>query len=272
LFKLPLAEFTPGRNALSALLKKSGRREEAESVKALAKPPISAWAVNQVYWMHRETFDRLIDAGQRFLQASKAGGKSDIAETGNARQKVLTDLSRLAASVLLDAGHNVTPELMRRINTTLEAISVYASFADSSPGCLTHDLDPPGFEALAGLIPQKKVSVQASAPTPADGARRTKIVLAESAVANAERVLNEAQMNTRAAESSLKRAAANAKDAENDRREAEGRLKQAITISEEAEQRARAAAEDMKNASKAMEDAERVLKKATDELQSLVRE
>src|SRR5262245_20942669 len=226
LFKLSLAEFTPGRNALATLLKKSGRREEAERVKALAKPPISAWAVNQLYWQHRETFDRLVDAGQRFLQASKAAGKSEIAEAGNARQKVLTELSRLAAAVLLDAGHSVTPELMRRITTTLEAISVYASFADSSPGCLTHDLDPPGFEALAGLIPRKKVSVEPSPPPkPVDEAQRTKIVLAEASVANAERVLNEAQMKARAAESSLKRAAANAKDADNDRREAEERLK-----------------------------------------------
>ena len=271
LFKLPLAEFTPGRNALATLLKKGGRREEAERVKALAKPPISAWAVNQLYWQHRETFDRLVDAGQRFLQASKAAGKNEITEAGNARQKVLTELSRLAAAVLLDAGNSVTPELMRRITTTLEAISVYASFADSSPGCLTHDLDPPGFEALAGLIPQKKVSVQTSTPSPkpADTAQRTKIVLAEQALANAEREMNDAQMKARSAESSLKRAAATAKDADQDRREAEERLKRAIAISEEAEQRVRGAAEEVKNAARAVEDAERALKKASDELQSL---
>jgi hypothetical protein len=38
LFRLPVAEFTSARNALAARLKKSGRSDEAASVKALAKP------------------------------------------------------------------------------------------------------------------------------------------------------------------------------------------------------------------------------------------
>ena len=228
LFQLPLAEFTPARNALAARLKKSALKKEADRVKALAKPPISAWAVNQLYWKHRESFDQLIDAGQRFLQASKTAGRNEIAESGNARQKVLSDLARLTASLLLEAGHSATPELMRRINATLEAISVYASFADSSPGCLTHDLDPPGFDALVGLTPQKRVAAQTSTPKPADVAQRTKIVLAEASLSDAERGLDEARMKARAAESSLKRAVANARDADNERREAEERLKRAV--------------------------------------------
>src|SRR6185503_12426637 len=60
LFQLPLTEFTGARNALAAQLKKSGRGDEAARVKALPKPPVSAWAVNQLYWNHREAFDRLI--------------------------------------------------------------------------------------------------------------------------------------------------------------------------------------------------------------------
>ena len=66
LFKLPLAEFTGARNTLGARLKKSGQGDEAARVKALAKPSISAWAVNQLYWHHREAFDQLIDSGERF--------------------------------------------------------------------------------------------------------------------------------------------------------------------------------------------------------------
>lgn len=65
LFRLPLAEFTGARNALAAKLKKSGRGDEAVRVKALAKPSISAWAVNQLYWNHREAFDRLIASAER---------------------------------------------------------------------------------------------------------------------------------------------------------------------------------------------------------------
>src|SRR6185369_10586755 len=45
LFRLPLAEFTGERNTLSARLKKEGRRNDADRVKLLAKPSVSAWAV-----------------------------------------------------------------------------------------------------------------------------------------------------------------------------------------------------------------------------------
>ena len=45
LFELPLAEFTAARNALATRLKKAGRSGDAERVKSLAKPPVSAWAV-----------------------------------------------------------------------------------------------------------------------------------------------------------------------------------------------------------------------------------
>src|SRR5688500_20219066 len=58
LFRLPLAEFTSERNTLAARLKKEKRINDAERVKLLGKPSISAWAVNQLYWEHRDALDR----------------------------------------------------------------------------------------------------------------------------------------------------------------------------------------------------------------------
>src|SRR5712664_2694536 len=69
LYKLPLTEFTAARNALAGRLKQGGRGNEADFVKALVKPSISAWAVNQLYWKHRDAFDQLIATGERFRQA-----------------------------------------------------------------------------------------------------------------------------------------------------------------------------------------------------------
>src|SRR5678816_1545408 len=60
LFQLPLSDFIAARKALAARLKQLGHPTEAERVKVLAKPSTSAWAVNQLYWQHRETFDELI--------------------------------------------------------------------------------------------------------------------------------------------------------------------------------------------------------------------
>lgn len=158
LFGLPLAEFTGARNELAAQLKKSGRGDDAVRVKALAKPSISAWAVNQLYWNHREAFDRLIASAERFhkAQTSRSGGKvADMREALDARRESLTRLTDLATSLLRDAGQNPSPDTIHRITTTLEGLSAYAQRSDGRhpgrPGRLTHDVDPPGFESLAGF-------------------------------------------------------------------------------------------------------------------------
>jgi hypothetical protein len=182
LFRLALTEFTGARNALAAKLKKSGRGDEAAAVKALAKPPISAWAVNQLYWNHREEFDQLIASGERFhkAQTSRSAGKvADMREALEARREAITHLSDLATRLLQDAGpnpgQNPSLDTIRRITTTLEAISVYASRSDGphpeGPGRLTHDVDPPGFESFGSFVPSMR-SLPAAVAGGATSAKR----------------------------------------------------------------------------------------------------
>src|SRR5687767_10782909 len=81
LFQLPLAEFTAARNALAARLKKAGQGDVAEQIKALPKPSVPAWTVNQLFFRKRSDFDRLIATGERFRQAQAshlAGKPTDI--------------------------------------------------------------------------------------------------------------------------------------------------------------------------------------------------
>ena len=95
LFRLPLAEFISARKTLAARLKQGGNGNEADRVKALVKPSISAWAVNQLYWNHREAFDRLIATGQRFRQAQTSRSASKVADIRgalDARREVLSGL------------------------------------------------------------------------------------------------------------------------------------------------------------------------------------
>jgi len=177
LFKLPLGEFTGARNDLAARLKRGGHADDAKVVKALVKPPVSAWAVNQLYWNHRETFDRLLAAGQRFRQAQVAGavGKpAALRESLEERREALSHLSELAAALLSDSGHNPAPDTIHRITTTLEALSAYASLSEApTPGRLTRDLDPPGFEALASLMTSAGKSKAKEEPTQITPAQRS---------------------------------------------------------------------------------------------------
>src|SRR5437899_4426387 len=130
LFKLPRTEFISARKALAARLKKNGLVSEAEGVKALAKPSISAWTVNQLYWRHPEAFDELIATSQRFRQAQTTGKMVNMREALDARREALSRLSDLTTEALRAAGHNPSLDTLRRIATTLEALSVATSISD----------------------------------------------------------------------------------------------------------------------------------------------
>src|SRR2546423_6388522 len=163
LFKAPLTEFIAARKALAARLKKSGFASEAEGVKALAKPSVSAWTVNQLYWKHREEFDELIATGQRFHKAQTSGKMVNMREALDARREALSHLSDLASEVLRDAGNNPSLDTLRRISTTLEALSAYASQSDGpTVGRLTQDIDPPGFDSFASFIPSAGTKTSAA--------------------------------------------------------------------------------------------------------------
>jgi hypothetical protein len=293
LFSLPLAEFIAARKTLAVRLKQAARGHEADRVKALIKPSISAWAVNQLYWKHRETFDRLIATGQRFRKAQTSNLAGKVAEMRgvlDARREALSDLAHLATSLLSDAGHNPTPDMMLRITATLEAMSAYASHPDApSPGRLTHDVDPPGFESLASLIPSAGMTERTEKPVPSshsqkpvsaatntrrkaapdDDARqleeRRQAMIAAAKVSrqDARRVLIAARARAQSAQAAQKKADADAKEAEQHRREAEQRFEKAKAAAEDAARRARTVTAEVEEAVKALEDAELTVEKAS---------
>ena len=283
LFKLPLAEFTGARNALATRLKKSGYANDANLVKTLAKPSVSAWTVNQLYWNHREAFDTLLAAGQRFRRAQNAGKVADMRGSLDARREALSHLSDLATELLSDAGHNPSPDTIRRITTTLEAISALASLSDGpTPGRLSQDVDPPGFESLASFVPRAgttKATAEPARSTASQKAaassrqleetRQVRIAAAKVSVQAAKKALADARVRAQTLESAQKKAYADAKQAEKQRREAEERFKKANAASEAAAQRYQSIADDTEDATKAVEDAKRAVEKASKELESL---
>lgn len=49
-------------------------------MRAIVKPSIPAWTVNQLYWKHREAFDQLIESGVRFHKAQSSGFAGKLAD------------------------------------------------------------------------------------------------------------------------------------------------------------------------------------------------
>ena len=298
LFELPLSEFTAARNSLATRLKKAGNAAEANRVKSLVKPSVPAWAVNQLYRQHRIAFDRLLDAGERFRKAQTtqlAGKSADLRAPLEARRSALSELSTYAAKILAESGSAATPDTMRRVTTTLEALSTYAGIPDTPvPGRLTDDVQPPGFEALAALVPRvgseraggptrvipfefKQPSRKATARKSTDAGdekaraaeRKAQIAAAKAAIQEAERTLRDSRKAAQKAEEELKKAAARAKEADTEKQKLEQQFEKLTAQADEARKNARAVAAAAEGAAQEVEDAERALEKANRALEAL---
>ena len=280
LFKLPLGEFTSARNALVSRLKKDGRQREAAEANALAKPSVSAWVVNQLYWRHGYLFGRLFDAGERLRKAQTTQQTSNPSrDLVNARREVVAALTTTAADIVREGGYGDTRNLMRRVTSTLEALSAYGSQPGApSAGRLSVDLEPPGFETLAGLLPRKEkiklaASAIASSRQPDTGeskrGREQRVAAAKSEVRKTERKLIVARQQSERAAARLKAAATHAKRREGQRIKLEKQLAVAVKEADAASQSARAADAEAREATEAAESAERELQLARNRLEQL---
>ncbi|HEX3144780.1 MAG TPA: hypothetical protein VHQ64_12475 [Pyrinomonadaceae bacterium] len=301
LFRLPLSDFIGARKTLSAKLKKEGRGQEAARVNALGKPSVSAWTVNQLYWQHRDSFDQLITTGQRLRQTQtngRTGKPVDLRAVFDERRELLAHLSDLAAAVMIDAGHNPALDTLRRIATTLEAMSAYAALPEGvSAGRLTKDIDPPGFDSLAGFAASAATTPRAEQPTRRSAGKKSSRVemkiQQQPAVADTSRLKKERQAKLAATklwvqqtkrsmaaalaraksmEAAQKKAEAETKEAEKRKREAERGLKEASAAADAATRRSERLTVELGQAREALRQATSGAEEASAELESLFRE
>jgi ABC-type transporter Mla subunit MlaD len=249
--------------------------------------------VNQLFWQHRKPFDALLESGGKLRNAQAeqlAGRKADLRGALDAHRQALSTLASRAAGVLRDAGHSPGPDTIRRVTTTLEALAAYGGQPEApQPGFLTSDVDPPGFEALAALVPrvggaeepagapprvlpfrQQKPAARPSRKklTPEEAERlageerRARQAAAKAAVQEAEKALRTARAEAGRAEALLKKAAAASRDVEKERADLEKRLEKATATADAARQEARRVASEAEDAAQALADAEAALENA----------
>ena len=148
LYQQPPNEFTAARNALAKTLNGA----DAARVRALPKPTVVPWVVNQVYWRARGVFDRLRKSGERLRAAQIAalkGRSADLRGATEAHRQAIAEAAAQAVRIAQTASvHPGADELTR----TLEALSLAPDMPEP-PGRLTRPLRPAGFEALTGVTP-----------------------------------------------------------------------------------------------------------------------
>jgi len=140
------------------VLAKSLTGDEAKRVKALTKPTIVPWSVNQVYWHARDVYTRLLKAGEKLREAQLTalkGRTSDVRGTATAHRQAVSEAVKAATTFGSQAGAQPDPDQLARM---FEALSLQKTPPDSH-GRFTKPLQPQGFEALAG------VEINAAPPT-----------------------------------------------------------------------------------------------------------
>ncbi len=264
-----LTEFVGERNELAKRLRTAGDREAATSVKALAKPSLTAWVVNRLHHAHPDAVAELMAAGER-IRAAHLSDPAALGDAVEAHRSALADLVELARETLEAAGHPAGKAQIRRITGTLEALAaINPESLGVTPGRLVRDLEPPGFGAFGAAFPapaptkDRSGARRAAAPAARRGRKAATEAKAEAAKADVERKKSAAlRRRISAAEAKRQRAAEKAREAERALRAAEKALKAADRGAERKRRRANEAEREAARAEKDADLARAALRKA----------
>jgi hypothetical protein len=229
------SEFVGERRRIERALRDEGRREEADNVKALAKPTTAAWIVNQLAREHRRDVDRLLAAGERLRAAQRAAvageGASSFDEAREEESEARRRLSGAAVSLLTERGQTASQPMLDQVDRTLRAAAVDDEGRELlARGRLVRELETGGFELLAGIEPRQ--STGAGRPPAAKRKKRLEqaredVKEARSRAREAATALRQAEREATKVHRALDAAEAAAEEARREADEAAAALEQA---------------------------------------------
>jgi hypothetical protein len=171
LYGLPLEQFTQARNDLVRRARKEDQGARAARVEELRKPSLPAWVVNQLARRYELDVQRLVKAGEQIAaaqaEAMRGGGADQLLEARRDQQRALQRLAESARQIISDAGRPVEPNLDRVLSTLHAAALTEEGRALLKQGRMSEELEPPGFEALAGAaVPATRRRATKARPAP----------------------------------------------------------------------------------------------------------
>lgn len=263
LFQLPPGEFTAARNALA---KDAGPR--AAEIKALTKPSLPAWAVNQLHWTQPKIYNALVESAEDLRATHKAvmaGKRGDLRGAGKSHDEAVDAALKAALDILAQSGNAVTDATRQAVGTTLRALP-----GDEPPGRLTKPLQPRGFDMLAGIQTTGRVKAAprprpfpVAKPIDKDGkAEAARAAKAREAATAAARAVRAAEQEARREEFEAARAARDVEKADRRVEEARRALDKAEEEVRDAERESAAAAKKRDSAQARAARADEALKRA----------
>jgi hypothetical protein len=156
LFDLAPEAFTSARDELAKRAASQDRTDEARAIKALRRPTVAAWAVNQLVRRRPEDVDELLETGTALRRAQRkvlsGVGGGDFRDASERRRRMVTRLVREAEAILREAGR-ASAGAGEAVRSTLEAASLEEESGEQvRSGRLSKELPPPAsFGAVEGL-------------------------------------------------------------------------------------------------------------------------
>jgi hypothetical protein len=248
LYGLPLDEFTSARDKLSKQLRAEGDKDSASRVKALKKPNIAAWALNQLAHRYPGGLEELFEVTARVRDAQRkvmSGRKADLRAATDERNAVVARLTKLAQDVLEAGGHAAAGQTMSAIGDSLVAVASDEQGADAlRSGTLSREFKPGAVVdvGVLGVVSDEQDDEPEAEPD-GDAGRRAALraardrvektaLAADAAEAEAKRLADEADQADRRARSAAEAAEFARRAAEARRAEADEAVEAARRLEE----------------------------------------
>ena len=148
LYALAPEDFIAGRDGLA----KASAEPDRRRIKALRRPTVAAWLVNQLVRDRRQSVEELLTLGSELRRAQQTGRADSLRSLGAHRRALTDELVGAAAALATDAGRSVTADLLAAVASTLDAGVVDSAMAEQVRAArLTEPLSYAGFGAF-GLM------------------------------------------------------------------------------------------------------------------------
>ena len=145
-------------------------------MKALRKPAVSAWAVNQAVRRRPEDAKRLVRAGAELRKAQRGvvggGDPAELRTATAAHRRLVEELTDTARDLLAERGA-VSQAVVTRVAQTLRGASIDKDASRAlEAGTLADDVEQTGFGPALAAVPSGPRRRTRKASTPPSKARR----------------------------------------------------------------------------------------------------
>ncbi len=177
LFTKPLGEFTQARDELAKRLRGAGDRDAAARVKAMKRPSVSVWTLNQLARRYPQRVDALLVASERLREAQRGaleeGGAKGLREASQAHRASVNELLRTAPALLSEGGHSAGGQNLDRVRDSLLATPTARreDLEHFERGVLVREIEPGDIADVLGMMrgrpappkePEKHVAAEVS--------------------------------------------------------------------------------------------------------------